>query len=571
MSSRERQPSSRLARYEPGRQGAGLLAASLLLAGLCAGILLVTAPGHSVLAAPSAIDDLSGGAKLTGDDYVVLAWNDLGMHCYNGDFDNLAVLPPWNTLWAQVIRIDEPPQVVTEGLTVEFYFQDNTTTVDKSNFWEIGPSGQQNAQWLFGLPVPLPPDLGLTGVGLSGEMEVHGDHFVAEGIPLTEFTDDDLVNPEPYQLATVIVRDADTGEELARTQPVAPLSTEMHCDNCHYDNGPGNVEVATGVVEQNILTLHDQEHGNPGVGYLMDERPVLCADCHSSNALGTPVVPGIPKLSNAMHGAHAGTVPDSLEGCYNCHPGPETQCLRDVMATYLEPPEERLDCVDCHGGMATVASNPNPWLSEPTCADAGCHDDGLHDQDQALYRMSKGHGGVYCAGCHDSPHAIAPSREPADAIKFIGWQGYAGTLDNCIVCHTILPADAGPHGELADDIPFFAFAADNVESSSPATEVIYTHTITNAGNVADLYELSWASSQEWAAVTSEPSPLSLLPTETGVVTVTITIPEAGVAGLTDRTIVTATSTVNARLFAYVTDTTTVSLSRIYLPLVLRGF
>ncbi|MCA9974736.1 MAG: hypothetical protein KC413_03265, partial [Anaerolineales bacterium] len=34
------------------------------------------------------------------DQYIVLAWNDLGMHCYNRDFQDLAVLPPFNTLWA---------------------------------------------------------------------------------------------------------------------------------------------------------------------------------------------------------------------------------------------------------------------------------------------------------------------------------------------------------------------------------------------------------------------------------------------------------------------------------------
>lgn len=50
--------------------------------------------------------------------YVVLAWNDLGMHCYNPDFADLAVLPPYNTLWAQVIRVGDPPQIVTSGITV---------------------------------------------------------------------------------------------------------------------------------------------------------------------------------------------------------------------------------------------------------------------------------------------------------------------------------------------------------------------------------------------------------------------------------------------------------------------
>jgi hypothetical protein len=552
-----------------------LLAVSLLLAGLCAGIVLVAASSQSALAAPSVPADLSGGAKLTEGDYVVLAWNDLGMHCYNRSFADLAVLPPWNTLWAQVIKLGDPPQIVTSGLTVEFFLEDNTTSVTKSDFWDLGYSGVQNAQWLFGslmgFSEPLPDDIGLTGTGLSGEMEVEGDHFVAEGIPLTEFSDGDLVNAAPYQLATVIVRDAATGEELARTQPVAPVSTEMHCDNCHYDNGPGNLGIQTGVVEQNILTLHDREHWQHTDPLLMDRRPVLCADCHSSNALEAPGEPGVPNLSNAMHGTHNGLVPDSLEGCYNCHPGPETQCLRDVMSTYLEPPEERLDCVDCHGGLGAVSLNPNPWLNEPTCADTGCHDDGLHDQDNDLYHLSKGHGGVYCSGCHDSPHAIAPSREPADAIKFIGWQGYAGTLDNCIVCHTSLPQDAGPHGQLAGDIPFFAFAPDTLGSGAPGTQVIYTHTITNAGNVADIYQLTWFSTQEWAAVTAKPVPLDLLPGATGTVTVTITIPGAGVAGLADRTVVTATSTVNAILFATVVDDTTVPLFRLYLPLILRGF
>ena len=575
MSPRDGRSSSLPAKFGRGRHRVGLLAVTLLLAGLCAGVVLVAASGHTALAAPSAVADLDGGAKLTENDYVVLAWNDLGMHCYNRDYDDLAVLPPWNTLWAQVIKIGESPQIVTTGITVEFFLEDNTTsTSPKSNFWAPSPhaynQGDQNALLLFGslmgFSEPLPDDIGLTGTGLSGTMEVHVDHFVAEGIPLTEFSDD-LVNPEPYQLATVIVRDAVTREELARTQPVAPVSTEMHCDTCHYDFGPGNMGIHTGVVEQNILEKHDRENGDEYPGNLMDRRPILCAECHSSNALGAPGVAGVPSLSNAMHEKHTDEVADTLEGCYHCHPGPETRCLRDVMAA-----DHGMECVDCHGGMSDVASEDRvPWKDEPACADAGCHDDGLHDQDQDLYRESKGHEGVYCAGCHDSPHAIAESREPADAIKFIGWQGYAGNLDNCIVCHSTLPAGSGPHDQPAGDIPFFTFAPDSYRTSGPATQEIYTHTVENAGNVADVYQLAFTSSQEWATVESEPSPLDLAPGATGTVTVTITIPEGGVEGLTDRTVVTATSSANAALFATVFDRTMVPQSRIYLPIILRGF
>ena len=80
-------------------------------------------------------------------DYIVLAWNDLGMHCYNRDFQDLAVLPPYNNLWAQVIKRGDPPQIVTTGITVTYVFTDNTYSVGKSNFWTY-------AQQLFGVTLP---------------------------------------------------------------------------------------------------------------------------------------------------------------------------------------------------------------------------------------------------------------------------------------------------------------------------------------------------------------------------------------------------------------------------------
>jgi hypothetical protein len=96
-----------------------------------------------------------------------------------------------------------------------------------------------------------------------------------------------------------------------------------------------------------------------------------------------------------------------------------------------------LTCIDCHGGMEVVKENPNPWLNEPRCD--GCHTDPKYAQDQTLYRFSKGHGGIYCEACHDSTHAIAQSREPRDALKFIALQGHAGVLETCTVCHLTQP------------------------------------------------------------------------------------------------------------------------------------
>lgn len=419
----------------PNRQAAKWLTYTVLFLGC---MIMVAVP-TGALTGPAA------QAPETAGDYLVLAWNDLGMHCDNPAFQDIGVLPPYNNLYAQVIRVSDPPLLVTTGITVAYSIQDNTYSVGKSDFWDASPyHGVQNAQWLFQLAEPLPANVGLTGKGLSGTMDLSGSHFVAEGIPITEYRDSAPTVSYPYQLATVSVFDASSGALLAQTQPVVPVSSEMHCDNCHYDNGPGNEDVATGVVDQNILTKHDQENQNdypPGhPGPLMGRRPILCAECHASNALGKPGVPEVPSFSNAMHEKHTGEVPDTLDGCYNCHPGPQTQCLRDVMSN-----QYGMDCIDCHGGMAQVAQNPDPWLNEPRCDSSACHGSAFQ-QNQPLYRKSTEHAGVYCEACHDSTHAVAPSREHNDSLKFVAWQGHNGPLDDCLVCHVTRPVGAGPHG-----------------------------------------------------------------------------------------------------------------------------
>ena len=543
--------------------GFAVLGALLLI-----GLLLIVMPSTSSLAAlPQTPDD---------GEYIVLAWNDLGMHCYNRDFEYLAVLPPYNTLWAQVIRVGNPPEIITTGITVTYHFTDNTYSVGKSNFWDYD-------QDLFG--VDLPANVGLTGKGLSGEMDLDDTHFIAEGIPLTEFRDSDYEanpsapSPYPYQLATVTVWDAATGAKLAETISVAPVSTEMHCDNCHSD---GQQEgIATGSVELNILTLHDRENMSEypagHTGPLVNRAPILCAECHASNALAAPGQPGIPSFSNAMHDQHEEEVESTIDGCYQCHPGPQTQCLRDVMS---ESPSQ-MECTDCHGTMAQVASNPNPWLNEPRCDDAGCHDSGAYDMDQDLYRMSSEHGGVYCEGCHDSTHAITPSREPNDAIKFLALQGLNNALGaegNCDVCHSVMPSSTGPHGLEAPVVRDFTFGPDHSSMQDPGATVVYTHTLKNTGNVSDTYGIVWDSSQQWADVVVKVDsstvnlPVTLLSGASANVEVTVNVPADGSSlGQRDITVITATSLSDAGLVRTVTDTTIVPNQFIYLPLIMRLF
>lgn len=364
-----------------------------------------------------------------GFGYVMVAWNDLGMHCYNRDFSSLGVLPPYNNLWAQVVKRGDPPQLINQNIEVSYSFPQNTYSVGKSNFWDY-------AQDLFNLSQPLVDNVGLTGKSLAGTLDWSAARtaFSADGIPLTEYNDSNWNIRYPYQLAELVAKNTLTQETISSLTVVAPVSTEMRCDLCHSDHGRGNEGISTGKVETNILSKHDDENssGYPATEYgssLLANQPVLCADCHATNALGMPGMPGLPNLSNAVHGKHA-EIDTPLPTCYDCHPGPQTQCLRDVMSQ-----QYGMTCTSCHGSLATVAQNPDPWLNEPRCDD--CHTG--YTQNNDLYRLSTGHAGLYCEACHDSTHAIAPSSQPNDAIKFGQLQGKAGPLSTCTVCHTTQP------------------------------------------------------------------------------------------------------------------------------------
>ncbi|MBT7310288.1 hypothetical protein HN843_00900, partial [bacterium] len=279
---------------------------------------------------------------------------------------------------------------------------------------------------IFG--VHLPDNVGLTGNGLTGEMEFSGDHYVAEGIPVTPFTDAQPNVETPYQLALVVAKDA-TGAELASSRPVIPVSTEVNCvsSGCHSS-------------ELDIIYEHEDEDG-----YDPNNRPIFCAGCHGSPALGTQSVGDADYFSLRIHDKHDWISDEypGAEGCNKCHPGPEVQCLRGTMSN-----DFGMTCIDCHGNMTQVFESIEqgrvPWMDEPQCRD--CHTSQYGEPQGQLYRMSTGHGGLYCAACHGSPHAIFPSRESNDNVNNVDLQGHAGTLTDCTVCHGVTPNGPGPHG-----------------------------------------------------------------------------------------------------------------------------
>jgi hypothetical protein len=347
--------------------------------------------------------------------YVAFAWNDLGMHCLNPTYDKAVILPPYNTVWVQVVKRGNPPEIVTAGIRVDYAIRNNTYSYGKRSygqFWDYMPA-------LFG--VSLPHDRGLNledpaiNNGLSGTMVVKGDHFQANGMPVVPVDDSNAYNP--YQVIDVTVRDSGTNAVLVQTQATVPASDEFNCAKCHGSDAL-----------LDVLQKHDDEEGTT----LVADRPVLCAKCHGSPALGQ-TGPGSSGyyMSRAIHGFHA----NRGATCYDCHPGQTAKCNRSVAHTAADG-----NCVTCHGTMQDVASSVAngsriPWVNEPKCAT--CHA-GIAEVDTAtnLYRNANGHHGLSCPACHSSPHAVVPSQQATDNYQAVQYQTTVATIGSCKVCHS---------------------------------------------------------------------------------------------------------------------------------------
>ncbi len=76
--------------------------------------------------------------------YTIVGWNNLGMHCMDADFSVSCLLPPYNTIHAQVIdptgkRVQDPIAagiVVTYEAIADGTGSINTTSQGKTNFWQ---------------------------------------------------------------------------------------------------------------------------------------------------------------------------------------------------------------------------------------------------------------------------------------------------------------------------------------------------------------------------------------------------------------------------------------------------
>lgn len=478
--------------------------------------ILTIRDSKTAITVPVTVLDDGGTGNNNPGDFSLVAWNDLGMHCMDADYSVFSILPPYNNLHAQLVN-RTTGELVTTG--VELTYQSemdpagsiNTTSEGKTNFWDY-------VMALFG--VDLEPDVGLAGKPTASpepanlEYLASNQEFVAEGIPITPFDDDG--NKNFYPLVNVTASDT-AGKILATARVVLPVSDEMSCTNCHTSRNTGSAEqMAAKPIDgwvfdidperdyrRNVLKLHDELSANSAVftnalsakGYdpsgllatADNGSPILCAACHSSNALPGTGLAGIAPLTEVMHAAHA-VVADPSNGlalddsnnrsaCYQCHPGSDTRCLRGAMGSATaDDGSLAMQCQSCHGKMSNVgATGRVGWLDQPNCQ--SCHHDGLREVSAldelgavkafmatmdtrfasnpdtpapgfSLFRMSKGHGDLQCEACHGATHAIYPSSHENDNLLSLDLQGHEGTIRECSVCHKQVPltSNGGPHG-----------------------------------------------------------------------------------------------------------------------------
>ena len=227
-------------------------------------------------------------------------------------------------------------------------------------------------------------------------------------------------------------------------------------------------------------------------------HPTMSAAMHAYHSDKMLTAAGAP-LSDRYVTLGGTPPPPDTQACYQCHPGKTTQCLRGAMT-------DAISCQNCHGNMSAVGGatplatggsidgqndgkSRRPWKDLPRCqschtGDASSHltladaslmaSDGIRtlvafdptdaaasprkasgsrftENTNALFRFSKGHGGVACEGCHNSTHAIWPNGVELhnDNVAAKELQGHSGTLTECTICHgpgTLPLSLNGPHG-----------------------------------------------------------------------------------------------------------------------------
>jgi hypothetical protein len=430
------------------------------------------------------------------------------------DYSVFTLLPPFNTLNAQLMVNGKlvNDDATSAGYTIEYVAmtdpggstnssaRDNSNIV-KTNFWKyfndlFGLGVLPEGAGMLGNPTPTASPAPLTWNGVTTGFKDNYKWYEAPGIPVTPI--DDAGTFKPFPMVKVTAKNG-SGQVIATTSAVLPVSTEMNCQVCHAStDGTPNAKPEAGWVNSaaltaeqqwryNALRKHDEKvspsyryvgaggvtktysellsqkgFGSTLEGTALNGKPIFCDTCHNSNALaywGLGGETGVSQITAAMHNTHAtATLPGATqpldsdptrEACYSCHPGKETKCLRGAMGNPTDPLTGKhvMECQSCHGSMKVVGSaqmfDPstgsyrarNPWYDMPTCQT--CHQNGQRYTTALTVDTAKN---TFAYRASTDPRFATNANKPSPGLSMYRFSVGHGNLQ-CEACHNSTHAE----------------------------------------------------------------------------------------------------------------------------------
>ncbi|MGD8842215.1 MAG: cytochrome C, partial [Gammaproteobacteria bacterium] len=231
----------------------------------------------------------------------------------------------------------------------------------------------------------------------------------------------------------------------------------------------------------------------------MFNADMLCSDCHATmlhvgNDFSNNVSPSNPGAFVLNQGnfydpaSSQPRVPWANEpGCGSCHTGDANNNLAGTAGTMVNTADTNGNTdgirlrmayrVDNQGDPADAKATPivptNKRFAEPAVPASfnGFTNPGAGNPQ--LYRVSTGHGGVMCEGCHGATHAEWPNANPSsnDNITANQLQGHTGVIIECSTCHGAAMNNSntinGPHGmhPVGDNTSFANGGHEHVDRS----------------------------------------------------------------------------------------------------------
>jgi PKD repeat protein len=244
----------------------------------------------------------------------------------------------------------------------------------------------------------------------------------------------------------------------------------MLCNDCHGDMKQVGADFSAGVSPSNpgafILgqgNFYDPNSSQPRVPWANEPS---CGSCHTGDA-SSNLTNRIGTMVNTVD-THGNTDGIRLRRAY---------LTGDVKATPIVPSNKRFAEPAVPASFNGFA---NPGAGNPK-----------------LYRVSTGHGGVFCEGCHGATHAEWPNANPNanDNVAANQLQGHSGTIVECSTCHDTAMNSRntldGPHGmhPVGESTSFARGGHENLaESNSAACAVCHGpgSRKTNQGTVLSL-------------------------------------------------------------------------------------